>query len=95
MLDEQKFKDMAQEIVDLVIRKNHDYGDSYFQIREDFGPASFIIRLADKFNRLQTLQSKPNKVEESIEDTIKDIMGYCLLELYYLQNQRNTIKEIK
>ncbi len=37
----------------------------------------------DKVSRLKTLVKQNAQVEETIEDTIKDILGYCLLELYY------------
>ncbi len=71
------------QVQELLIRKNSDYGDSYFELREEFGKVAFLIRLTDKVARLKTLAKQQAQVEESEEDTIKDIIGYCLLELYY------------
>jgi len=53
--------------------------------REKYGEIAFLIRIEDKLNRLETLlrNKEIEKGDESIEDTIKDLMGYCLLELYY------------
>lgn len=74
---------IAGEVVELVARKNHDYGGSYARLREEFGPDSFLIRLGDKYNRLLALRGKEALVSESTDDTIRDIVGYCLLELAY------------
>lgn len=82
-------RDLLDEIVypiqELLIKKNSDYGDSYFELRKEFGKVAFLIRLTDKITRLKTLTKQQAQVEESEEDTIKDIIGYCLLELYYRQ----------
>jgi len=73
------------EVVNLIEEKNRAYGNSYALTRQEFGEVVFLIRLADKFNRLKTLLTNPSIPcrDESIEDTIKDIIGYCLLELEY------------
>lgn len=78
------------EVVNLIEEKNRAYGNSYALTRQEFGEVVFLIRLADKFNRLKTLLTNPSIPcrDESIEDTIKDIIGYCLLELEY----RHTVK---
>ena len=74
---------IAGEVVDLLARKNHDYGGSYVKLRDEFGPDSFLIRLGDKYNRLLALRGKQALIGESTDDTIRDIVGYCLLELAY------------
>jgi len=63
-------------------KKNKDYGDSYVKSVERFGEWVILVRLMDKFNRLeQLIQNKEQKVDESIEDTLLDLAGYCILEL--------------
>jgi len=63
-------------------KKNKDYGDSYAKSVEEFGNVVSLIRLGDKFNRLkQLIQNNEQKVDESIEDTLLDLAGYCILEL--------------
>jgi len=63
-------------------KKNKDYGDSYVKSVERFGEWVILVRLMDKFNRLeQLIQNNEQKVDESIEDTLLDLAGYCILEL--------------
>lgn len=82
-----KFHDILLPIADLLDKKNTDYGDSYRHLREEFGPTSFVIRLMDKVNRVKKLTNADALVKsESLQDTIKDIIGYCTLELSYLEN---------
>jgi hypothetical protein len=82
---ENKFYKILKQIGDLLNRKNSDYGDSYAETRDEFGDVAFVLRLTDKYKRLKTLMGgNPALVsEESIEDTISDIIGYCTLELKY------------
>ncbi len=78
------FHRIAADMADMVSRKNSDYGNSYFRLRREWGPMSFGARLGDKYYRLTNLlRGHKAQVNESVEDTIKDIIGYCLLELAY------------
>ncbi len=78
------FHRIAADMADMVSRKNSDYGNSYFRLRSEWGPMSFGARLGDKYYRLANLlHGHEAQVDESVEDTIRDIIGYCLLELAY------------
>ena len=60
--------------------KNHDYGNSVSELYEKFGLISYIVRMNDKINRINTLVGKKAEVEdEKIEDTLLDLANYCLL----------------
>ena len=62
--------------------KNSDYGDSVGDTYKRFGDISFLVRITDKYNRINQLIESENKVkDESIEDTILDLANYCLLWL--------------
>jgi len=75
---------IVEETVSLLIRKNRDYGDSYFNLRKEFSPVAFVVRLADKCERLKCLlKNEPQVKEEREGNTIKNIIGYCLPELYF------------
>ena len=81
-----EFLEILKPVAELLKRKNTDYGGSYDELRDKFGEVAFIIRLHDKLARLKTLTAQKAQVnDESIEDTIKDIIGYCTLELCYIQ----------
>ena len=78
---------IASSIVEMLIRKNTDYGDSYRRLRDEFGADSFLIRLGDKYHRLMALRGKEALVSETTDDTIRDIAGYCLLEMAYRRGE--------
>lgn len=86
-LDEflDKLDDAAEAIsVDLskqYDQKNLAYGNNAHQGFLKYGPISYIIRIEDKLNRLETLWSNPNisKDDESITDTLGDAISYCFM----------------
>jgi len=81
---------ILDDIQSILEKKNQDYGDSFHDTFTEFGIISSVIRLNDKMKRLKTLvknSSKPNY--ESIEDTLKDIIGYAVLTLKELNFQNS------
>ena len=63
--------------------KNTDYGNSFEHTLNKYGDVALMLRLEDKFNRLDSLfKNKENLVkDENFEDTVRDLAGYCLLYL--------------
>lgn len=78
------------EIKEMLTRKMQSYKNSYFETRKEYGSLVFLIRLIDKVNRLKALidEDMQEFFKESYEDTIKDIIGYCLLELIFEKIQK-------
>lgn len=77
-----QIRQACDAVRDLLIRKNHDYGDSFAQQYAKYGLQSALIRMDDKMRRLETLtDGKQAQVAESIEDTLADLAGYALLAL--------------
>ena len=74
-------RDIAINIAELVEKKNHDYNNSFDKTLMEYGPTAYFLRIEDKLSRLKSLVNKEAEVEESIEDTLKDIVGYTLLML--------------
>lgn len=74
--------DICQELNLTYKKKNHDYGDSFAKLRKEI-PDAILVRIYDKYSRLKTLmQGAEQKVkDESIEDTLKDLANYCIMEL--------------
>ena len=82
-----KIKDIAIEIAELVEKKNSDYNNAFDKTLAEYGDTAYFLRIEDKLSRLKSLSKKEAKVaDESIEDTLKDIVGYTLL---MLNNKRN------
>ena len=76
------------ELTDLLVRKNHDYGDSFAQQYAKYGLMSALIRMDDKMRRLETLldSEEQAQVSESLSDTLLDLAGYALLA--YVETQK-------
>lgn len=87
-------KQVIEDILQLYKEKNHDYGNiAEKQLMWD-GAISYKIMLEHKVNRLLTLQDRKNKVDdESIEDTLMDIIGYSLIYLVWLVKGCPTINK--
>ena len=81
----QKFEEITTSMFDLYKRKNADYGNSFHDSYVEFGIIASVVRLSDKFNRLKSLTKGNHPNFESVEDTLKDIIGYCTLTLNELQ----------
>lgn len=81
-MKKQMFKDVLEEMEQVYIAKNNDYGDSFGDLYCEYGLSSVVIRLSDKLNRLKTLEKGvPAQVAESIQDTLLDIANYAVMAL--------------
>ena len=83
----EEIQKIVQEIVDLVERKNKDYGNSFDKTINEYGMTAYLLRIEDKISRLKNLNKSNTQLvtDESQEDTLKDIMGYTLLMINYLR----------
>ena len=70
------------ELLSLVISKQRDYGHGNIN---SFGIIGIVVRLSDKIERYKNLMLKKREPSnESIIDTVHDIIGYCLIALMFL-----------
>ena len=86
-----------RELEDTLKRKNADYtgGKSeFFNFEKSADVAnvsvgkSIIVRMMDKMTRMSSLLEREAQVkDEKIEDTIKDLIGYAIILLAYLNYQ--------
>ena len=75
-----------KEELELFIRKNNDYGNSYEQSLIEDGLLVAKIRLGDKYKRFATLINKPAQVgDESIIDTLKDLANYANMTIAFIE----------
>lgn len=80
---------VSDEVKDLLIRKNADYGDSFSKQFKKYGIMSALIRIDDKISRLETLTSGHTaQVDESIEDSLLDLVGYATLAVVELRKSK-------
>ena len=74
-----------EHVAATLVKKQYDYGHNNIA---RFGFIGLLIRVHDKIARLENLISKevdPNN--ESIDDTIMDIVGYSAIGIMWEQNQ--------
>ena len=91
------FYKLLEELKEIHSNKSHDYsgeGDPFrnFKMSENMGiPAwkGVLIRISDKFSRLCSFANKEEfKVkDENIEDTLKDLASYALIDLILYREQ--------
>lgn len=89
------FKDYTNHLAVTLENKNQDYGDSFSRSVDKFGIIAAVVRLEDKFNRLENLTANGDKEkvkDESLADTALDISGYGLLLYKYLKEHERTNK---
>ena len=84
--DRKRIADEGLAWIDLVIRKNADYGSSAWKtpVLRPAMPCgeAILVRMSDKISRLASLSTKDESlVAESFDDTIRDLGAYCLLYL--------------
>jgi len=78
------------EVGDLLLKKNADYGNSVFHtpvLTPDMQAGdAILVRMSDKISRLSNLRNNESQIDEAIEDTVKDLIGYGVLWL--VSNER-------
>lgn len=73
------------QITDILIKKQKDYGPLNIW---RFGLKGIIVRVHDKVARLENLLSKQSEAcNESIEDTLIDIIGYSAIAIMLMRDQ--------
>lgn len=76
---------LANTLAYTLVKKNHDYGDSFAETMDKYGVTALLMRLNDKMNRLEKLGTdEPDVNDESFQDTLLDLAGYALLGLQYM-----------
>lgn len=85
--DTYKLARTAVEVGALLVRKNQDYGSSGMKrpvLMPSISPRQALLcRMSDKVARIAELSAgtDPAVRDESLEDTIRDLAGYCILWL--------------
>lgn len=84
----RSFESICCELIALHERKNKDYGGAFTKSMSKFGVTALMIRLNDKFERLESLfkNGKAEVTDESFEDTLRDIACYAIMGLEHLYN---------
>lgn len=84
----REIEKIASEVISTLKKKNDDYGNSYIKNIERFGKQAMLIPMFNKLDRLESLSKKENQNFESFEDSLKDLIGYCLMATEYLKRSK-------
>lgn len=82
MQKSQRHLEICRELNEIYRKKNNDYGDAFTSLRREL-PNAILVRIFDKYSRLKTLLNgeNPQVKSETIDDTLKDLANYCIMEL--------------
>ena len=83
-------KELCENIHKTYVNKNSDYGDSFGKSFAKRGITAAMVRMEDKWNRLDNLTLHPEDIkvhDESIEDTLLDLANYALMTYMELKVQ--------
>lgn len=83
----QLHKDLCDKARELMQRKNHDYAsqdpfDNFYVVealRITSAEEGILVRMSDKLARLASVLKKGSQVDESVEDTVLDLVNYSVL----------------
>lgn len=78
----QIHKSLCDQLNETYQKKNSDYGDSFGKSVRKRGITAAMVRMEDKWNRLDNLTLHPENImvnDETIGDTLLDLANYCLM----------------
>ena len=84
------FNEILENIKYTHDKKNDDYKDSYSDTMKRFGTKSGLVRIYDKFNRIENILDSEGKANfESAEDNLQDLATYAIMMLAYIKKGDN------
>ena len=89
IIDPKSFDGICSDLMDLHSRKNKDYGNAAHKSYLKYGIISYVMRLSDKMNRLDSLTKPGATIEvndESLIDTFMDMAAYSIMAIESLKS---------
>lgn len=87
----REHKELTTYLSSLYELKNKKYGDSFGKSIRKRGFVSAIVRMEDKWNRLDnlvTMKEDGSDTDESLQDTLLDLANYCLMTVMELNHTK-------
>lgn len=84
-----RHKEIFDQIHETYIQKNRAYGNSFDKSYLDYGPVAALVRMSDKWNRLNSLMLNPDipQGDESVKDTLLDLANYCVMTVMAMETK--------
>jgi hypothetical protein len=87
-MTKESVDEVLNSVAEILVKKNADYGGASF----DLGINGNMVHIWDKARRFRSLVEKQIKGEkanfESLEDTLRDIIGYAVIGIHILENDK-------
>lgn len=95
--ERQAISQACDHLKEVLLAKNHDYGNSFGETFTELGPISGFTRFSDKYNRLKHLLTKKEQYvkDESILDNWLDAAGYAILNYIATKDELNKTPKTK
>lgn len=81
------YDEFIKEQVRIYLNKNKDYGDSFTELVREHGEVAINIFAQTKTKRIEQLLESESAVDESIEDSIRDLFNYIAMYQYEKWNE--------
>lgn len=80
-------KNVLDTMHGIFVTKNQKYGGSFESSLDKYGSIAALVRIGDKFNRVENLiiNSDDGTPDESVIDTLIDMANYCVMTAVYMQ----------
>ena len=94
MNDAQKHAKITDEIHEMFVKKNADYGNSFEKSLDEWGLIVSAMRTQEKLDRVKTSLKQELKVkDESVEDSFLDIANYAIMTVMWLRKEKEKKEE--
>ena len=85
-----EFRSTVTQMADLYEKKNSNYGDSFGQLYKELGPTAGLVPLWNKLHRATSLIKGDENHFESLEDTLKDLACYAIMNLIEMKAEQES-----
>ena len=85
----KKHQELCEKLHETYKQKNNAYGDSFGLSFSTWGISAAMVRMSDKWNRINNLAKHPevDHGDEAITDSLLDLANYCLMTILELEKQ--------
>lgn len=90
----EKHTKVIEEIHEMFVKKNADYGNSFDKSLDEWGLIVSAMRIQEKLDRVKTsLKTDLQVKDESVEDSFLDLANYAIMTVMWLRKENEKKEE--
>lgn len=94
MNEVKKHTKVIEEIHEMFVKKNADYGNSFDKSLDEWGLIVSAMRIQEKLDRVKTsLKTDLQVKDESVEDSFLDLANYAIMTVMWLRKENENKEE--